>query len=67
MCTFEAVQRDRSKSTLHTDYPCKSADPVLHQEPPLLTNHNIATGYFKNLKSVGIPLFGPNLSFKVII
>jgi hypothetical protein len=56
-----------SSSTPSAANPCKSADPILHQEPPLLKNRSNATGNFKNLKSVGVPLFGPNLSFKVII
>jgi hypothetical protein len=27
---------------------CKSADPILHSEPPLLKNHSNAMGDFKN-------------------
>jgi hypothetical protein len=34
--------------------PCKSADPILHREPPLLINHSNATDDFKSLKSVGV-------------
>jgi hypothetical protein len=67
LCTFEAVQRDGSKSTPCAANPCQSADPILHREPPLLKNRSNATADFKNLKRVGVPLFGPNLSFKVII
>jgi hypothetical protein len=33
----------------------KSADPILHGEPPLLKNRSNVTGDFKNLKSVGVP------------
>jgi hypothetical protein len=54
-------------STPHAANPCKLAAPILHQEVPLLKNRSNAMGDFKNLKNVGIPLFGPNLSFKVII
>jgi hypothetical protein len=67
LCTFEAVQRDGSKSTPRGANPYKSADPILHCEPPLLKNRSNASGNFKHLKSVGVPLFVPNLSFKVII
>jgi hypothetical protein len=67
LCTFEAVQQDISKSTPSAANLCKSADPILHQESPLLKNRSNATGDFENLKSVGVPLFGPNLSFKEII
>jgi hypothetical protein len=33
----------------------------------LLKNRSNVTGDFKNLKSVDVPKFGPNPSFKVII
>jgi hypothetical protein len=58
LCTFEAVQRDGSKST-----PLAA---ILNWESPLFKNCCKAMADFKNL-SVGVPLFGPNLSFKVII
>jgi hypothetical protein len=55
LCTFEAVQRDGSKSAQHAANPCQSADPILHYEPSLLKNRSNATGDFKNLKMVGVP------------
>jgi hypothetical protein len=61
------VQREGSKSTTRTDNKCLSADPNLHHEPPLLKNRSNMADDFKNLKSVGVPYFGPNPSFKVII
>jgi hypothetical protein len=60
---FEAVQRDGSKLTLRAANLCKSAEPILHRESPLLKNLSNATGDFENLKSVDVPLFGPNLLF----
>jgi hypothetical protein len=48
MCTFEEVQRDRSNLTLRADNPCKSADPILHGELPLLKNRSNATDNFQN-------------------
>jgi hypothetical protein len=55
LSTFEAVKHDGSKLTPHAANPCKSADPILHHEPPLLKNSSNVTGDFKNLKSVGVP------------
>jgi hypothetical protein len=47
---------------MYTNFGCrvaagsfKSADPILHREPPLLKNLSNATGDFKHLKSVGVP------------
>jgi hypothetical protein len=40
---------------------CKSADPILHREPPLLKHRCDAMGEFKNQRRVGVPLFGPYL------
>jgi hypothetical protein len=65
LCTFDAVQRDGKKFSPRAANPSKSADPILHREPTLLKNRSNATGDFKNLKSAGVPLLGPNLSFKV--
>jgi hypothetical protein len=48
--SFDAVQRYGSKSTPRTANPYKSADPILHREPPLLQNRSNATGDFKHLK-----------------
>jgi hypothetical protein len=53
--TFEAVQRDGSKSTLCTANPCQSADAILHHESPLLKNRSNVMGDFKNFKRVGVP------------
>jgi hypothetical protein len=39
----------------------------LHLEPHLFKNRNNTTVDFKNLKSVAIPYFRPNQSFKGII
>jgi hypothetical protein len=46
LCTFEAVQREGHKLTPHAANPCKSADPILHQEPPLYKNHSNEMGDF---------------------
>jgi hypothetical protein len=46
---------------LRASNPCKSADPILHREPLLFKNRSNATGDFKNLTSVGLPQFEPNL------
>jgi hypothetical protein len=46
---------------------CKSGEPFLHRELHLLKNRNNTTVDFKNLKSVGVPYFRLNLSFKGII
>jgi hypothetical protein len=55
LCTFEAVRCDGSKLMPHAANPCKSADPILHREPPLLKNRSKATGDLKIFKSVGVP------------
>jgi hypothetical protein len=53
--TFEAVLRDGSILTPRAANLCKSADPILYREPPLLINRSNVTVDFKNLKSVGVP------------
>jgi hypothetical protein len=52
---------------LHAPNSPKSADPIIHQESPLLKNCSDVTGGFKNQRGVDVPEFGSNLSFKVII
>jgi hypothetical protein len=39
----------------------KSGEPHLHRERPYIKSRSFLTHDFKNLKSVGIPSFGPNL------
>jgi hypothetical protein len=46
-CTVKAVQSDGSKLTLHTAYPYKSVDSILHHETPLLKNRSNAMGDLK--------------------
>jgi hypothetical protein len=40
---------------------CKSGEPILHQERPHIKSRSFLTDDFKNLKSVGVLLFEPNL------
>jgi hypothetical protein len=67
LCPFEAVQWDGRKSTPTLLIHVKQLTPFNIKSPLFLKNCSNGMGDFKNLKSVGMPLFGPNLSFNVII